>query len=132
MSMTDPIADMLTRIRNACTAHKDEVSIPASGLKTELAEILKREKFIEDYLKVPDKRQGLLVLKLRYDEEGLPVIRGLRRMSTPGRRKYVKVTGLPRVRNGMGVAIVSTSHGVMTDTQARQQKLGGEYICSVW
>lgn len=132
MSMTDPIADMLTRIRNACQARKDEVSIPASGLKAKLAEILKQERFIEDYLRVPDRRQGLLVLKLRYDNEGLPVIRGLRRMSKPGRRMYVKVESLPRVRNGLGVAIISTCRGVMTDTQARQQKVGGEHICSVW
>jgi small subunit ribosomal protein S8 len=132
MSMSDPIADFLTRIRNACLARKDEVSVPASRLKTKLAEILKNEHFIEDFMLVPDRRQGMLVLKLRYDQAGRPCIKGLRRQSKPGRRIYSSVDKLPRIRNGLGVAILSTSRGIITDGEARKLKVGGEYICSVW
>jgi len=132
MSMSDPIADFLTRIRNGCQVSKDEVSIPASNLKTRMAEILKEEGFIEDFTRVPDKRQGLLIVKLKYDGNGNSVIRGLKRQSRPGRRVYVGSDTLPKVRNGLGTAIVSTSHGVLTDRQARREKVGGEYLCSIW
>jgi small subunit ribosomal protein S8 len=131
-SINDPIADFLTRIRNACQTAKVEVSIPASNLKARLAEILKAEGYIEDVTRVPDKRQGLLVLQLRYDEDGQPVIRGLKRESRPGRRVYVGVDRMPRIRRGLGTAILSTSKGIMTDRQALREKLGGEYVCSVW
>ena len=132
MSVTDPIADFLTRIRNACQASHDEVSIPASRLKTRLAEILKGEGYIEDFTLVPDRRQGLLVLQLRYDADGNPVIHGLKRESRPGRRVYVDSESLPRVRKGLGTAILTTSRGVLTDRQARREKVGGEYLCSIW
>ncbi len=131
-SITDPIADFLTRIRNASLASKDEVSIPASRIKTRLAEIMKDEGYIEDVTRAPDRLQGLLVLQLRYDEDGRSVIRGLKRESRPSRRVYVSSDELPKVRNGLGTAIISTSRGVMTDRQARGEKVGGEYICSIW
>lgn len=131
-SINDPIADFLTRIRNATMASKEEVSIPASNLKARLAEILKSEGYIEDFNKVPDRHQGLLVLQLRYDEKGQSVIRGLKRESRPGRRSYLPCDKLPKVRNGLGTAILSTPRGLMTDRQARREKVGGEYICSVW
>ena len=131
-SITDPIADFLTRVRNASLASKDEVHIPASKIKFRLAEILKDEGFIEDVTKVPDRLQGLIVLQLRYDEDGRPVIRGIKRESRPGRRLYVSSLELPKVRNGLGTAIISTSRGVMTDRQARRKKVGGEYLCSIW
>ncbi|MBN2495151.1 MAG: 30S ribosomal protein S8 [Deltaproteobacteria bacterium] len=131
-SVNDPISDFLTRIRNACQAGKEEVSIPASNLKRSLAEILKGEGYIEDVTFVPDRRQGLLVLQLRYGERRKPIIQGLRRESRPGRRIYVSSDELPRVRSGLGTAVISTSRGVMTDRQARRDRLGGEYLCSVW
>ena len=132
MSMSDPIADFLTRIRNACQASHEEVNIPASRLKNHIAGIMKAEGYIEDFTTVPDKLQGLLVIRLRYDSEGRPVIRGLKRESRPGRRTYVASEKLPKVRNGLGTAILTTSRGVMTDRQARREKLGGEFICSIW
>jgi small subunit ribosomal protein S8 len=132
MSVTDPIADFLTRIRNACQASHDEVSIPASRLKTRLAEILKGEGYIQDFTLVPDRRQGMLILQLRYDPDGNPVIHGLKRESRPGRRVYVDSESLPRVRKGLGTAILTTSRGVLTDRQARREKVGGEYLCSIW
>lgn len=132
MSMSDPIADFLTRIRNACHASHEEVNIPASRLKGHIAEIMKSEGYIEDCTLVPDKLQGMLVVKLRYDSAGRPVIRGLKRESRPGRRVYVASEKLPKVRNGLGTAILTTSHGVMTDRQARREKVGGEFICSIW
>jgi small subunit ribosomal protein S8 len=130
--INDPISDFLTRIRNAYRAYHDEVSIPASGLKTRLAEIMKDEGYIDDVTLVPDRRQGLLVIGLRYGEGGAPIIRGIKRESRPGRRLYVSSDKLPRVRNGLGTAILSTSRGLMTDRQARREKVGGEYLCSMW
>jgi len=132
MSMSDPIADFLTRIRNACQASHEEVSIPASQVKKHIAGIMKAEGYIEDFTMVPDKLQGLLVIRLRYDSDGRPVIRGIKRESRPGRRIYVASEKLPKVRNGLGTAILTTSHGVMTDRQARREKVGGEFICSIW
>ncbi len=131
-SITDPIGDMLVRIRNAAKAAKDEVAMPASKPKARLAEILKREGYITDYTTVPDRLQGLLVIKLRYNEDGRSVIRGIKRQSRPGRRKYVSSDKLPRIRNGLGTAIISTSRGVLTDREARTAKVGGEVICAVW
>jgi small subunit ribosomal protein S8 len=130
--INDPISDFLTRVRNACRAYHDEVSIPASGFKTRLAEIMKKEGYIHDFTLVPDRLQGLLVIELRYGEGGTQIIRGIKRESRPGRRLYVGSGELPRVRNGLGTAILSTSRGLMTDRQARREKVGGEYLCSIW
>ena len=133
MSMTDPIADMLTRIRNACGSKHRRVDVPASKMKTEIARILKDNHFIQDYSLVDseDGRQ-LLRVRLRYAAQGQPVIRELKRVSTPGLRKYVGVTEIPRVRNGLGVAILSTSRGLMSDREARQARTGGELVALVW
>ena len=133
MSMTDPIADMLTRIRNACGAKHRRVDMPVSKLKVEIAKILKENNFIQDY-KTLDTDEGKTTLRvvLKYAQGGQPVIRELRRISTPGLRKYVGVSEIPRVRNGLGMAILSTSQGVMSDRQARQKRTGGELIALVW
>jgi small subunit ribosomal protein S8 len=132
MSMTDPIADMLTRIRNACGSKHRRVDIPVSKMKTEIARILKENNFIQDYqtMKTDDGKHVLRV-KLKY-AGGQPVIRELQRVSSPGLRKYVAVTEIPRVRNGLGVAILSTSRGLMTDREARQSRTGGELVALVW
>ena len=133
MSMTDPIADMLTRIRNACGSKHRRVDMPASKMKTEIARLLKEANFIQDYrtLETDDGRKTLRVV-LRYAQGGQPVIRELKRVSSPGLRKYVGVSEIPRVRNGLGVAILSTSQGLMTDRQARQARTGGELLALVW
>lgn len=130
--MTDPIADMLTRIRNALQARKEEVDIPSSNLKKRIAEVLKEEGFIKGFRVIPDGKQGILRVFLKYDEEGLPVISGLKRVSKPGRRIYVGKEEIPRVMGGLGIAILTTSRGVMTDKQARKIGVGGEVICYVW
>ncbi len=131
-AINDPISDLLTRIRNGCQVGKEEVSIPASKMKRSLAEILKKEGYLADVSYVPDRLQGLLVMQLKYDEKGKPVIKGLKRESKPSRRVYVGSDDLPKVRYGLGTAILSTSRGVMTDRQARREKVGGEYLCSIW
>lgn len=133
MSMTDPIADMLTRIRNACGSKHRRVDIPASKLKTEIARILKDNAYISDYrlVETENGRQVLRVI-LKYAQNGQPVIRDLQRVSTPGLRKYVGVGEIPRVRNGLGMAILSTSQGLMSDRQARQARAGGELLALVW
>lgn len=133
MSMTDPVADMLTRIRNACGSKHRRVDMPASKLKTEIARLLKENHYIQDYRLVEneDGRPMLRVI-LKYAHGGHPVIRQLQRVSTPGLRKYVGVTEIPRVRNGLGMAIVSTSRGLMSDRQARQARTGGELLAIVW
>ncbi|MHB0962564.1 MAG: 30S ribosomal protein S8 [Gemmatimonadaceae bacterium] len=133
MSMTDPIADMLTRIRNAVGSKHRRVDMPASKVKTEIARLLKETNFITDY-KLVTTEQGTTVLRvaLKYAQGGQPVIRQLQRVSSPGLRKYVGVTEIPRVRNGLGVAILSTSQGLMTDRQARQARTGGELLAIVW
>ena len=133
MSMTDPIADMLTRIRNACGSKHRRVDVPMSRMKTEIARILKENNFIQDYqaVEVADGKQ-MLRLRLRYAAGGQPVIRELKRVSTPGLRRYVGVNDIPRVRNGLGVAILSTSKGLMSDRQARQARTGGELVAVVW
>jgi len=132
MSMSDPVADMLTRIRNAILAKYNRVDIPASRLKISIAKVLKAEGYIRNYKVVKDDKQGLLRVYLRYDEQARPVIQGLKRISSPGRRVYAGSDELPKVLNGLGVNIVSTSRGLMTDRQARLEKVGGEILCSVW
>ena len=132
MGMTDPIADMLTRIRNGSKAGKKWVDIPASRLKKELAKILTEEHFVEKYHVVDDKKQGEIRVFLRYDREEKPMIKGIKRVSKPGLRKYQSANKLPRVLNGLGIAVVSTSSGVMTDRDARKKGVGGEIICYVW
>ncbi|MCI0437325.1 MAG: 30S ribosomal protein S8 [Gemmatimonadetes bacterium] len=129
--LTDPIADMLTRVRNAAQAGHRRVDIPVSKLKSEIARILKENHFIQDFKVLDDGRFGVLRVYLRYFE-GKPVIRTMMRVSRPGRRVYRGAEALPRVRGGLGIAIVSTSKGVMSDRQARAEKLGGEVMALVW
>ena len=129
--MTDPIADMLTRIRNAQGARQRRVDMPVSKLKAEIARILKENHYIHDFKVLDDGRFGVLRLYLKYYQEK-PVIRELRRVSKPGLRKYVGVEEIPRVRNGLGMALLSTSRGVLTDREARAAKVGGEVIAYVW
>jgi small subunit ribosomal protein S8 len=131
MGMTDPVADMLTRIRNACSAGHKRVDIPASKLKAEFARLLRDNHYIADYRLLEDGPGGTLRLYLKYHNE-LPVIRELQRVSTPGLRRYVKCRDLPRVKNGLGIAIVSTPRGLMTDREARSANLGGEQLAVVW
>jgi small subunit ribosomal protein S8 len=129
--MTDPIADMLTRVRNAAQARHKRVDMPVSKLKTEIARILKENHFIHDYKVLDDGRHGVLRLYLRYYEDN-SVIRKVQRVSRPGRRVYKGADELPPVRNGLGIAIVSTSRGMMSDKQARASKVGGEVMALVW
>ena len=129
--MTDPIADMLTRVRNASAAGHKRVDMPVSKLKTEIARILKENHFVQDYKVLDDGGHGVLRLYLRYHEDK-PVIRNVERVSRPGRRVYKPAADLPRVRGGLGIAIVSTSKGMMTDKQARANKVGGEVMALVW
>jgi small subunit ribosomal protein S8 len=129
--MTDPIADMLTRIRNAAQAQHEQAVLPSSKLKARLAEILKQEGFIEDY-RVDDGVQKTLTIFLKYGRDQRSAFVGMRRSSRPGRRFYVGHRNIPRVQNGMGVAILSTSAGVMTDRDARDKRMGGEVLCEVW
>ncbi len=130
--MTDPIADMLTRIRNANMIYRDRVDVPGSKLKREIARILKEEGYIRDYQWINDKKQGILRLYLKYGPNRERVITGLRRISRPGLRVYARHDELPRVLGGLGIAILSTSRGVMTDRQARRLGIGGEVLCYVW
>ena len=132
MGMTYPVADMLTRIRNGSHARKKWVDMPASKLKKELARILAEEHFINRFTFAEDTKQGILRLYLRYGRNEKPVLQGITRVSKPGLRKYSRSKELPRVLNGLGVAIVSTSSGVMTDRDARKKGVGGEIICYVW
>ena len=130
--MTDPIADMLTRIRNAITARKAKVIMPASKMKQRIAEVLKDEGFVNAISSEEDGKQGLLSIELRYDNNNHNAIQGIRRVSKPGQRTYARHTGLPKVRSGLGIAILTTSKGVMTEREARKQGLGGELLCEVW
>jgi small subunit ribosomal protein S8 len=133
MSMTDPIADMLTRIRNACGSKHRRVDMPSSKMKVAIADILRANNFIRDYRVLEaDNGRKVLRLYLRYAAGDQPVIRELKRVSTPGLRRYVGVTEIPRVRNGLGMAILSTSQGLMTDAQARRAHTGGELLALVW
>jgi len=130
--MSDPIADMLTRIRNGITASFDTVDIPSSRIKISIAKILKSEGFIRNYKVIPDRKQGILRVFLKFDEGGESVIGGLRRVSKPSCRIYTRTDSIPKVRNGYGISILSTSKGLLTDRQARKLGLGGEILCSVW
>lgn len=133
MSMTDPIADFLTRVRNAIQADHRTVDIPASNMKKRLAQILYEQKFIRNYIVIDDGLQGTIRIFLKYvPPTGQPVIHELKRVSKPGRRHYVGVDGLPRVKNNMGIAILSTSKGVMTERQAARERVGGEVLCYIW
>ena len=130
--MTDPIADMLTRIRNANQMRYEEVKVPASNIKKEIARILKEEGYIKDYKVESDDAQGTIVLTLKYTEKRERVITGLKRISKPGLRVYAKSDEVPRVLNGLGIAIISTSKGIMTDKEARKENIGGEVLAYIW
>ena len=129
--MTDPIADMLARIRNAGHAGHKRVDMPVSKLKAEIARILKENHFVHDYKVLDDGRHGVLRIYLKYHEDR-PVIRGIERLSRPGRRRYAGAADLPKVRNGLGTAIISTSQGVMSDREARENNVGGEVLAAIW
>jgi len=132
MAMTDPIADMLTRIRNANIVRHEIVEVPASNIKKELAEILKREGFIRDAEYIEDNKQGIIRMFLKYGPNQERVITGLKRISKPGLRVYAKNNEVPKVLGGLGVAIISTSQGVLTDKEARKSKVGGEVLAYIW
>ncbi len=132
MSMSDPVADMLTRIRNAARAGHRKVDIPGSRIKTEIARILKTKGFIHNYASVEDNRQGYIRLYLRYSSDDESAIQGLERISRPGLRRYVGAGEIPRVLNGLGVAVLSTSRGILTDSEARTAGVGGEVLCHLW
>ncbi|MCB2187771.1 MAG: 30S ribosomal protein S8 [Deltaproteobacteria bacterium] len=128
---SDPIADMLTRVRNAILARFEEVDMPNSRTKTAIAQVLKDEGFIQDYEVIPDDKQGMLRIRLKY-KGSKPVIEGIRRISRPSRRVYVPKDAIPRIRSGLGIAILSTNKGVVSDRLARSQGVGGEILCEVW
>nr|Q2RFR1.1 RecName: Full=Small ribosomal subunit protein uS8; AltName: Full=30S ribosomal protein S8 [Moorella thermoacetica ATCC 39073] len=130
--MTDPIADFLTRIRNANMVYQEKVEVPASRVKRALAEILKNEGYIKNYEYIEDNKQGILRLYLKYGPNKEKVITGLKRISCPGLRVYAKKGEIPRVLGGLGVAVISTSKGILTDKEARRQGVGGEVICYIW
>ncbi len=131
MSMTDPIADFLTRLRNAAVARQRRVDVPASNLKKAITKILYEQHFIDKYTELAEAPQGTIRIYLKY-YNGRPVLSGLKRISVPGRRVYAGAGELPRVYNGLGVAVISTNRGVMTDKEARRLNVGGEIICYVW
>jgi small subunit ribosomal protein S8 len=131
MTMTDPVADYLTRLRNAIQAGHKRVDVPASNLKREMTKLLLENKYIGKYAEINSELQTTLRIHLKYTD-GRSVIEGLRRVSTPGLRKYVDAKSLPRVLGGLGIAVISTSQGLMTDKQARQAKVGGEVLCEIW
>jgi small subunit ribosomal protein S8 len=132
MTMTDPIADMLTRIRNANMVRHEKLEVPASNLKKEIAEILKREGFVRDVEYVEDNKQGIIRIFLKYGRDNERVITGLKRISKPGLRVYAKTDEVPKVLNGLGIALVSTSQGLLTDKEARAKKVGGEILAYIW
>ena len=132
MTMTDPIADMLTRIRNANTVGHETVEIPASKMKKAIAEILKAEGFITDYEVIEDNKQGTIKVTMKYGAHKERVITGIKKISKPGLKVYAKADEVPRVLGGLGIAIISTSHGVVSDKEARKLGVGGEVICYVW
>ncbi|MCB9477354.1 MAG: 30S ribosomal protein S8 [Deltaproteobacteria bacterium] len=132
MVMTDPLADMLTRIRNAYKAGHETVTLPSSKLKEKVAKILRDEGYVDAYKSEQDGKQGVLSIHLRYDADHRPMVKGIQRVSKPGLRQYAKSNEIPAVLDGLGIMIVSTSHGVMTDRQAREQNVGGELLCRVW
>jgi small subunit ribosomal protein S8 len=132
MNTTDPIADMLTRIRNASAARHNDLTVPSSKVKREIARVLTEEGFIESWTTAPDGVQESLSMRLKYVEGRTPVVSGLKRISKPGLRVYARKTEIPRVLGGLGLAILSTSRGIMTGSQARKLNLGGEVLCYVW
>jgi len=132
MTMTDPIADMLTRIRNGAAVKKPKVDVPASKVKASIADVLKREGFIKGYDVVLDGVRGVIRVQLKYDEDGASAITSIQRESKPGRRQYRSVTEVPKILGGLGIAVMSTSKGVLSDREARSQKVGGELLCSVY
>mgnify|MGYP001429002324 FL=1 len=132
MAMTDPIADYLTRIRNAQLVRKPWVNIPASNLKKRISFILREEHFISDFILIKDNKQDVLRLFLNYDENNQPVIQGIERVSKPGCRRYVTADNLPRVLNGLGISILTTSKGVLSNKKAKKMNIGGEVLCQVW
>ncbi|HBF6842999.1 TPA: 30S ribosomal protein S8 [Clostridioides difficile] len=132
MTMTDPIADMLTRIRNANVVKHETVDVPASNMKKELARILLEEGFIRGYDVIEDGKQGIIRIQLKYGQEGERVITGLKKISKPGMRVYAANHEIPKVLNGLGISVISTSKGILTDKQSRKENVGGEVICYVW
>ena len=132
MAVTDPIADMLTVIRNGCKAKHKKVEVPASRVKSELLKVLLREKYISNYRYIEDTKQGRLRIYLKYTEDENSVISGLRRISKPGLRIYRGAEEVPHVRGGLGVAVMSTSRGIMTGAEAKKRRIGGEVVCHVW
>ncbi|MCP5005134.1 MAG: 30S ribosomal protein S8 [Planctomycetes bacterium] len=132
MSMTDPIADMLTRIRNGNMVGKESVNIPSSGIKVSIAEVFKREGFIKDFKIISDEKQGILRVYLKYGPLKRKVINSIKRESRPGRRVYKKVEDVVRVLNGIGMAVYSTSNGILSNRECREKNIGGELICTVW
>ncbi|MDW0116762.1 30S ribosomal protein S8 [Sporosarcina thermotolerans] len=132
MTMSDPIADMLTRIRNANMVRHEKLEVPASNMKKEIAEILKREGFVRDVEFVEDSKQGIIRIFLKYGQNNERVITGLKRISKPGLRVYAKTNEVPKVLNGLGIALVSTSNGLLTDKEARAKQVGGEVVAYVW
>jgi small subunit ribosomal protein S8 len=132
MSMTDPIADFLTRIRNGIKARKTNVDMPSSKMKMRLADVLKKEGYITGFASNIDGSFITLTIELKYDNDNRPAIEGIKRISKPGRRVYANKDELPKIRYGLGIAIITTSHGLMTDREARRSQIGGEVICSVW
>lgn len=131
MSVTDPIADFLTAIRNAVRAKKKYVEIPSSGMKVSIAEILKQNNYIRDFNVIEDDKQNIVRIHLKY-LNGVPSINGLKKISTPGLREYVNKDQIPRVLNGLGTAIISTSKGLLSDKQAKREEIGGEVVCYIW
>jgi small subunit ribosomal protein S8 len=132
MTMTDPVADMLTRVRNALKASHEQVDIPSSKIKINIANVLKSEGYIRNFKIITDGRHRLIRIFLKYDEEGVPVIGGVKRVSKPSCRVYAGYDEIPKVLNGYGVNIISTSKGLMTDREARKMRVGGEILCSLW
>ena len=132
MTMTDPIADMLTRIRNANTVKHETVDVPASNIKKEIVRILLEEGFVRGYDVIEDEKQGIIRIQLKYGQSGERVIQGIKRISKPGMRVYTNAYEVPKALNGLGISIISTSKGILTDRQARKENVGGEVICYVW
>ena len=132
MSINDPLADMLTRIRNAGMVRYETVDVPMSNLKVGVAKVLRDEGYIKDYQIIEDKKQGTLRIELKYGPHNERVINGLRRVSKPGLRKYVKADDIPKVLSGLGISILSTSKGIITDSEARRLRIGGEILCEAW
>ncbi len=131
MNITDPIADYLTRVRNAIKARHKKVDVPASNLKRDITKILIEQKFLNEFSEISDNKQGVLRISIRY-VDGISAISGLTRISKPGLRVYKPANEIPRVLNGLGIALVSTSQGIMTDSDARRNKIGGEVLCHIW